>query len=340
MPNTEPPTSTPVAFDEKLKIAGKKSLVDFGLHAGVIDPREIGPLAESRPSSFKIFMDLVDPAFLMEASMKIKGCDLDVPLCLHPENQEIVLRCTAAMKKKGYEPSLYAQARPPLAEEVAVKEALSLCQKTRQKIHLCHISTKKSLQMIKNAQKRGLPVTFEVTPHHWFLDTSYFKTSGTLAKTNPPLRDAENKLGMDKLMDINIVATDHAPHTRQEKEQDIWTAPPGVPGLETALPLILTHLNQGSLNLDDLRRLLCEKPARIFNIPNKGFLKKGMDADLVVVDLHKEGVIDPAEFHSKAKYSPFEGFKVKGLPLMTMVRGKVVMEEGEVLENRGKFVYS
>lgn len=340
MPNTDPPTSTPTAFIEKLEIAKKKSLVDFGLHAGVIDPNYIEALAELRPASFKIFMDLVDASFLVDASMKIKGCDLDVPLCLHPENQEIVLRCTDAMKEKGYEPSLYAQARPPLAEEVAVEEALSLCQKTQQKIHLCHVSTKKSLQMIKNAQKCGLPVTFEVTPHHWFLDTFYFKKSGTLAKTNPPLRDAENKLKMDKLMDIDIVATDHAPHTLQEKEQDIWTAPPGIPGLETALPLLLTHLNHGNLNLDDLRRLLCEKPARIFNIPNKGFLKKGMDADLVVVDLHKEGVIDPDNFHSKAKYSPFEGFKVKGLPLMTMVRGKVVMEDGEVFENHGKFIYA
>ncbi|HMK53437.1 MAG TPA: dihydroorotase, partial [Methanobacteriaceae archaeon] len=283
MPNNDPPTSTPAAFVEKFKIGKKKSLVDFGLHAGVTDPDHIEPLSELRPASFKIFMDLVDTTFLRDASMKIKGCNLEVPLSLHPEDQEIIARCTRSMKEKGSQPYLYSQARPPLAEEVAVKKALILSQNMNQKIHLCHISTKKSLKMIKDAQKSGMSVTFEITPHHLFLDASYFKKFGTLAKTNPPLRDADHKLTMNELVNIDMVATDHAPHTTSEKNQNIWTAPPGVPGLETALPLLLTELNKGNVELDDLKRLLCENPARIFNIPNKGFIKEGIDADLVVV---------------------------------------------------------
>ena len=194
--------------------------------------------------------------------------------------------------------------------------------------------------MVKNAQKKGFPVTFEITPHHLFLNASYLDLCGNLDKTNPPLRDKEHKLGITDLAGVDIIATDHAPHTREEKSQDVWHAPPGIPGLETALPLLLTQINKGGINLDNLRRLLCENPARIFNIPHKGLIKEGMDADLVVVDLHQEGVIDPAKFHSKAKYSPFEGFEVKGMPVMTLVRGQVVMEEGEVQENQGKFVYS
>jgi dihydroorotase len=340
MPNNIPPTSTSQAFLEKRKIAEKKSLVDFGLHAGVKDPHDMGGLAELRPASFKIFMDLVDATFLQEASVNLKGCDPELPISLHPEDPTIVRHSIESLKKGGYETFLYAQARPPLAEEVAVAEAIALSKKMDQKIHLCHLSAKKSFQMAKKAQHEGLPVSFEVTPHHLFLDASYLERCGNLAKTNPPLRDEKHKLGITELAEIDIIATDHAPHTLEEKSQDVWNAPPGVPGLETALPLLLTLINQGKLTLDHLRRLLCENPARIFNIPHKGFIKEGMDADLVVVDLAREGVINPAKFHSKAKYSPFEGFKVKGVPVLTMVRGNVVMEEGEILENRGKFIYS
>ncbi len=340
MPNNKPPTSTPQAFLKKRKIGEKKSLVDFGLHAGVKDPHDIGALSELRPVSFKIFMDLTDPTFLKEASVNLKRVDPELPLSLHPEDPTTVRQSTMNMKKGGCESILYAQARPPLAEEIAVADAIALCQEMKQKIHLCHLSTKNSFKMAKNAQKDGLPLSFEVTPHHLFLDASYLERCGNMAKTNPPLRDGKDKLGISELAEIDIIATDHAPHTLHEKNQDIWNAPPGVPGLETTLPLLLTLINQGKLTLNNLKRLLCENPAIIFNIPHKGFIKEGMDADLVVVDLGKEGVIDPSKFHSKAKYSPFEGFKVKGMPVMTMVRGKVVMEEGEVLENQGKFIYS
>lgn len=340
MPNNKPPTSTPQAFSKKRKIGEKKSLVDFGLHAGVKDPHDMGALSELRPVSFKIFMDLVDSTFLKDASVNLKGVDPELPLSLHPEDPTTVHQSTINMKKEGYEGILYAQARPPLAEEIAVTDAIALCQDMNQKIHLCHLSTKKSFHMAKNAQKDGLPLSFEVTPHHLFLDTSYLESCGNMAKTNPPLRNEEDKLEIQDLAEIDIIATDHAPHTLHEKNQDIWNAPPGVPGLETALPLLLTLLNQGKLTLNNLKRLLCENPARIFNIPHKGFIKEGMDADLVVVDLDKEELINPSKFHSKAKYSPFEGFKVKGMPVMTMVRGNVVMEEGEILENQGKFIYS
>jgi dihydroorotase len=340
MPNNKPPTSTPQAFMKKRKIGEKKSLVDFGLHAGVKDPYQIGALSELRPASFKIFMDLTDTTFLKEASVNLKRVDPELPLSLHPEDPTTVHQTTMNIKKEGCESILYAQARPPLAEEIAVADAIELCQEMNQKIHLCHLSTKKSYKMAKNAQRMGLPLSFEVTPHHLFLDASYLERCGNLAKTNPPLRDVKHKLGVSDLTEIDIIATDHAPHTLDEKNQDVWNAPPGVPGLETALPLFLTLLNQGKLTLNNLKRLLCENPAIIFNIPHKGFLKKGMDADVVVVDLSKEGVIDPSKFLSKAKYSPFEGFKVKGMPVMTMVRGNLVMEEGEVLENQGKFLYS
>jgi dihydroorotase len=120
----------------------------------------------------------------------------------------------------------------------------------------------------------------------------------------------------------------------------MWDAPPGIPNLETTLPLLLTEINRHNINFADLKRLICENPSKIFHLENKGFIKEGMDADIVMVDMKKEGIINPDDFKSKAKFSPFKGFKVRGMPIMTMVRGEVVMEEGDVFKNKGKFVYS
>ena len=340
MPNTIPPTNTPQDFREKMRIACKKSLVDFGLHAGAADLSHIGELAKLRPVSFKIFMDTVDHEFLMEAFSKISGVSGDHLISLHAEDPQVVNQCTQKMKMRGSTPELYAEARPPQAEIEAVASAISLAKEFNQRIHFCHVSTRKSLKLISEAKKAGLKITSEITPHHLFLDSGYLKTYGNLAKTNPPLRDNENRLLVKNLDEIDIIGTDHAPHTLDEKKQDVWNAPPGIPGLETILLLLLTQLNQEKISFGDIKRLLCETPAKIFNIRNKGFIAEGMDADLVVLDLKKKSIIDPANFQSKAKYSPFEGFHVQGAPVMTLVRGQKVMEEGHILKNQGKFVYS
>jgi len=339
MPNTVPPTNTPHDFRDKIGIASRKSLVDFGLHAGVADLSNIEELAKLRPASFKIFMDTVDHEFLSEAFSKISGVSGDHLISLHAEDPQVVNQCTKKMEKKGSSPELYAEARPPHAEIEAVASAIALANKFNQRIHFCHVSTRKSLKLTSEAKKAGLKITSEITPHHLFLDSGCLKTYGNLAKTNPPLRDNKNRLRVKDLHDIDIIGTDHAPHTLDEKKKDIWSAPPGIPGLETILPLLLTQLNQKKIRLGNIKRLLCETPAKIFNIPDKGFIREGMDADMVVVDLKKEGIIDPAKFQSKAKYSPFEGFNVQGVPVMTMVRGQKVMEEGHILKNQGKFVY-
>lgn len=339
MPNTIPATDTPEAFKKKIKIGKRKSLVDFGLHAGVGDLSFIGELAKLRPASFKIFMDLTNSADLIEAFSEINRVGGDQLISLHAEDGDEVRHFTKLMKKEGSNPELYAQARPPKAEIDAVINGLFLARKFRQKIHFCHVSTRKSLQLIFKSQKARLNVTSEITPHHLFLDSSYLSKFGTLAKTNPPLRDKNNQLDVNYLSMIDIIGTDHAPHTMDEKGGNIWDAPPGVPGIENILSLLLTLLNQGKISFKTIRRLLCENPAKIFNIPQKGFIKEGMDADLTVVDLKMEGVIDPDNFKSKSRYTPFEGFQVRGMPTMTLVRGRKVMEDGEIIENKGKYVY-
>lgn len=340
MPNTVPPTNTPEAFCQKVKIGESKSLVDFGVHAGVSDLSFVDELNRLRPASFKIFMDLMSDDDLSEAFCKINGVSGNPLISLHAEDQQVVGECTEKMKKKGSDPELYALARPPHAEIESVKTAISLAGKIKQKIHFCHVSTRQSLELIKNAQTGGLQVTCEITPHHIFLDSSYFHKFGNKTKTNPPLRDQSSRLDLSYLPKIDIIGTDHAPHTLEEKAENVWNAPPGIPGIETILPLLLTQLNLGKISVTEIKRLLCENPANIFQIPAKGYIKEGMDADLVVVDLEKESIIQPENFKSKAKYTPFEGFKVSGMPVMTMVRGVLVMDNGDILKNRGQFIYN
>ena len=339
MPNTNPPTNTKKTFLEKLKIAEKKSVVDFGLHAGVSDISEIKKIAELRPASFKIYMDLIDDEHLLDIFTEIKGLPEDHLISIHAEDKDTVKQCTDKMKSSGsINSGSYADARPPLAEDIAVLKATSLAKQLNSRIHICHVSTKKSFDLIQEAKSENCRVTSEITPHHLFLDASYFKKCGNFAKTNPPLRNKKYALGLNDLEKIDVIGTDHAPHTISEKEKVVWEAPSGIPNLETTLTLLLTKVNENKMTFGDIKRLLCEKPAEIFNLKNKGKIAEGMDADFVVVDINKEGRINPDEFKTKAKYSPFKGFKVKGMPVMTIVRGNVVADGGEVFENSGKIV--
>lgn len=339
MPNTNPPTDTKKAFLEKLEIARKKSVVDFGLHAGVGDIKEIRKIAELKPASFKIYMDLIDDEHLMDIFTEIKGLPEDHLISVHAEDMDTVKQCTDKLKSSGSTyPGIYADARPPLAEDIAVLKATSLAKQLNSRIHICHVSTKKSLDLIQEAKGKNCRVTSEITPHHLFLDASYFKKCGNFAKTNPPLRNKKYALGINELEKIDVIGTDHAPHTIPEKEKVVWEAPSGIPNLETTLPLLLTKVNENKMAFGDIKKLLCENPAEIFNLKNKGKIAEGMDADFVVVDMKKECIINPDEFKTNAKYSPFKGFKVIGMPVTTIVGGNVVADGGEILENSGKIV--
>jgi len=345
MPNTKPPTNNVKNFKDKRKIAENKCIVDFGFHAGADNPLNIKKLASLSPASFKIFMDLFDDEMLMDILLEISELPLlngKKPIVsLHAEDNEIIRRYTQIKKdENNLSPTVYADARPPFAEDVAVSKAIMMAKEFNLNMYICHTSTKKSLNFIEKAKIDGCRITSEVTPHHIFLDSSYLEKFGTFAKTNPPLRSKLIKINLTDIYKADIIGTDHAPHTIAEKEKNIWDASPGIPGLETALPLILNEINRGNFTFDEILRLLCRNPARIFNLKNKGFIKEGLDADLVVVDMKKERIINPENFHSKAHYSPFEGFKVKGIPIMTISRGNVVMDDGEILKNKGKYVYS
>jgi len=345
MPNTQPPTNTAQDFKNKLKIAKSKAIVDFGLHAGTANPEEISLLGGLNPASFKVFMDLHDDEFLMNLFSEIADLNQstknDHVISIHAEDQEIVTRYTQMkMSENNLDSMIYADARPPLAEDVAVSKAILMAKEFSLRIHICHSSTKKSLELIQNAKTEGCKISSEVTPHHLFLDSSYLKKFANFAKTNPPLRSNVKKINLGDLPKIDIIGTDHAPHTIEEKEKNVWNAPPGIPGLETALPLLLNQINQGKISFHELRRLLCENPAKLFKIKNKGQIREGMDADFVVVDMKKDLTIDSEKFYSKAHYSPFDGMKVTGVPIMTILRGKVIMQDSVVSNAIGNHVYS
>lgn len=336
MPNTLPKTNTYTNFKNKLKIASNKSIVDYGLHAGTENIEEIPKINTLNPISYKIFMDLNTDAEL-DQIFKTISQTTDKPITLHPENKIIVEEETQKQKNQNNNEAInYADARPSQAEIESTKQAISLSQKYDNQIHLCHISTRETLRLVENIN--NTKITCEITPHHLLLNTDTFKKYGTYAKTNPPLRYNNENLDLSYLSKIDTIGTDHAPHTIEDKEKDVWNASPGIPNLETCLPLLLNEVNKGTLNFDIIKEKLCTNPAKIFNLNQKGEISPGKDADIVLIDMNKEIVVDTDNFYTKGKYTPFEGMTLKGSPILTLLRGNIIMEDNIVYENKGKLV--
>ncbi len=331
-PNTIPPTTSLESFKVKLREAESKSIVDFGINAGVVRAAELKELWASGITAFgEIFMaksmgDLsIDDDVLLKSLQVIAG--LGGIACIHAEDEQIIRE---SIKKLGNEtnPSAHSLSRPNFCEVVAMAKAIRLAQDTCVKLHICHLSTKEGLNLIEEE------ITSEVTPHHLFLSQNDWDRLGPFGKTNPPLRS-----GLDRdslwagLYKINIIASDHAPHTIKEKNQDIWSAPAGVPGVETSLPLMLSAVNRGIISLQRVVELMSTNPARIFCLREKGEIAIGKDADLVFVDLNDVKPIKNRNLHSKAGWTPFEGMDAV-FPKMTFVRGEI-MYDGEIVGEKG-----
>jgi dihydroorotase len=222
---------------------------------------------------------------------------------------------------------------PSVSESVHIARDVLLAEAANARYHVCHVSTKESVRIIKDAKRAGIKVTAEVTPHHLILCDNDIKSNDTHYKMNPPLRsenDREALIQGLKEGTIDFIATDHAPHSVNEKNQDVELAPFGIVGLETAFPLLYTELvlNQKILTLQELVDMMTRKPAESFNLPY-GTLVEGSKADLAVVDLKKEEVIDTKTFVSKGKNTPFDGRVCKGWPVATIFEGKRVYNKEE-----------
>ena len=325
MPNTVPKTNTYNAFKDKLKIAEDKSIVNFGLHAGYSTPEEMEKILELNPMSFKVFMDLETDEDLDKIFKDISSLSKKSIVTVHCEKRDIVLESTKKLSEET-EAIAYSYGRPAESEDASVAQAIELSKKYGNDLHICHLSTKNAMNMaIANN------VTFEFTPHHLLYDNSAFNEFGTLIKTNPPLREKGKNVTVGDINENSIIGTDHAPHSLEEKTKGVWDSSPGIPSLETVLSLLLTEVNKSNLDLNLIPKIFSENAAKRFNLNNKGFIKEGYDADLVIVDLNKEGVFDIDTFYTKAEYSPFDGLSYKGKATMTIVNGNIIMEEDEVI---------
>ncbi len=339
MPNTIPTTDTLKAFREKKKIAGKKSVVDFALHAGVKTQDDVDEILNEKPAAYKIFMDLHDNDELYRMFEYVSMTDK--PLCLHCEDKNLVdynIKTLSSDRKNDSKTITYSYARSALAELIAVNRAIEYAKKLDLQIHLCHISTRQTLELIREA-RTGMDISIEATPHHLFLDNSVYESYGIKAKSNPPLRDKNYNISIDNLKEFDSVGTDHAPHTLDEKLKDTWSSAAGIPGLELTLPLLLTEVNNNNLTLDEVVRLTSRNPSEIFKIPSKGAVEVGYDADITVLDMKKEGKICVDNWYTQGKYTPFENREFVGCNVMTINRGNVICDGDEVIKNDGRYIY-
>lgn len=343
MPNVIPSTSNVEGFQAKLAEASKKSYVDFGIIGVVFEENipDLVPMRDAGVIGYKIFMGetvgkLPSPSDggILDAMRVIATTGLRVGV--HAEDNSIIKYQTEKLKAAGRtDPVAFVESRPNIAEKECISRAIMFAQETGAKLHIYHMSSKEGVDLVADAKRRGLDVSAETGPHYLLLDYTFMDKVGSILKMNPPVRTKEDQKRLwEGLLDgtVQLIATDHSPHTREEKiKPNIWDAIPGFCGVESAVSLILDQVNKGKLTLNHYVKVASEGPAKIWNMyPKKGCIRIGSDADFTVVDMEKKGVIKVDELHSKNKVTPFDGFEVKGMPVATIVRGQIVMRDGKV----------
>ncbi|MBI2655647.1 dihydroorotase [Candidatus Woesearchaeota archaeon] len=326
MPNTIPPTTTTAVLEEKRKLA-KKSIVNYGFNFGAT-LNNISDIKKAKNvAAVKIYMDMTTGAMKVEDYDTIKEIFKASKLTIiHAEDINIKNAVDIFIK------SFMSKAH------VELKNQKFLSNKIKNRLHVAHVSSEKELRYAKNNPIKK-QMTVEVTPHHLFMTEKDIQTLGAFAEMKPGLKTEQDKKALwQGIHDgmIDVIATDHAPHLKEEKEMANY--PFGVPGLETMLPLLLDAFNSNKISLKKIMQLCCENPAKIFKIKNKGFLKEGYDADLVIADLDKRQAVRNDDLLTKCRWSPFEGKILKGWPVTTIVNGNVVYDNGEIKDIKAKEV--
>jgi dihydroorotase len=325
MPNTIPPITNITNFEDKSRICSSKAFVDFGLYAGVSLNRDIEKFA-NKAIAYKIYLATTTGEMLIGDYEALGGIFTAIgktqkPVCVHCEDERLINK---ASKPKSLKEHL--KNRPNLSEESGIKKVID--KKNDAKVHVCHVTTSEGVKLLENTE-----ITSEVTPHHLFLNTNF--DIGVLGKVNPPLRQPKDQEALWNALNqgaIDIIASDHAPHTLDEKEH-FENAPSGIPGVETMLPLMLSLVKHNKFQLARLINAVSERPGEIFQL-NKGKLEVGCDGDIIIVDMRKEAEISLDNLHSKAGWTPYEGFSAV-FPRFTFVRGEVVIEDWELTGEMG-----
>ncbi len=348
MPNTHPPTADLGALQIKQEAARRQAHVDYGIY-GLLDENNLDQLerlAASGVAGFKCFMgntfgDLPAPSdgAMLEAFEIIAR--LGLRIVVHAENPSIMARRQDQLEKAGRADVIaHLQARPAICEIEAVSRAIHFAEWTGARLHIAHKSSKDALDIVRQAKARGVDVTVETCPQYLLLDTTDMAKLGNVMRVNPPIREPGHAEPLwQALRDgvVDMLATDHAPHSIPEKtDPNVWQCCSGFPGVETAVPLMLTEVAAGRISLAHYVKLSSVAPAKAWGLyPRKGALQVGADADIAIVDLKREGRVRADALHSKSKVTPFDGRAVRGLPIATLVRGKLVARDGQLVGEPG-----
>jgi dihydroorotase len=339
MPNTIPPTGTAEILAAKHAIASAKAHIDYGLY-GLLGEDTIANVPELVAGGiigFKLYMGntfgkIPSPSTgaMLEAFEVVAPTGKRVSL--HAEENSIMERRQERLTTAGRsDPLAHLASRPAVVAIEAVSRAAILAEWTGARIHVLHISSAAELAPLAAAKARGVDITGETCPHYVLLSADDYARCAGVIRVNPPVRETENQKPIWNALKnglIDIIATDHAPHTPEEKTRnDIWSVDCGFPGVESQMPLMLTEVAAGRATLSDYVRWSAVNPAKVWGLfPRKGIIQAGADADIALVDLSRKWTLDDAKLQSCSKISPWNGRAVCGLPVHTLVRGRFAMK--------------
>ena len=335
MPNTNPPTSNLVEFEKKLQLAKDRMHSNYAFYFGAT-PENTQQLSQLKNlkgcCGIKLFAGSSTGNLLVDKEEDIEKVisKADRVVSIHSEDEEM-LNLRKKFIKKGDVHS-HPEWRNSETAMSSTRRVVKIAERYNKKIHVLHVTTKEEVDFLAMHKKN---VTFETTPQHLTLYApDCYDKLGTYAQMNPPLRTKDH---YDRLWTaiknnvVDVLGSDHAPHLKINKDKEYPNTPSGMPGVQTIFPIMIDHVNNGKLELNQLINLMCENPCKIFGIKNKGFIKEGFDADLTIVDMDKEVTIKNEMIASKCGWTPFHNYKVKGFPVGTIVNGILVMSEGKIL---------
>lgn len=340
MPNTSPVVDTAALVRSLQARAKEVGLVHIEIIGALTKGQKGEELAEVGDMSLAgavAFSD--DGHYVKSAKVMMNGMDylkkFDKIIIDHDE--ELSLIEEGVMNEGHRSAMLGMKGRPTVAEDIAVARDILLAEYVDSPVHVAHISSARSAELVREGKRRGVKVTAEVTPHHLILTDDCVNPLDSSTKVNPPLRGQKDVDAMlEALQDgtIDIIVSDHSPHAEEEKDREYMYAPSGFPGLETTLGLLLTELyHKGKMDLSTLIAKMTSAPAALFRL-NAGSLEAGMPADITVIDLEKEWAVDVDKFYTRGTHSPYVGRRLKGRAVMTVVDGRIVMRDGNVLASK------
>lgn len=340
MPNTKPQTTTVDALEQKRAIVRKQSLVNYGLFLGATG-ENIDAINDAKGIvGVKVYMgqttgqEIADPDEALDIMLRDLFERTHRVIAVHAED-EAQIRKNMEIYKDEDLPEIHSLIRNDSVAFTASRRAVHIAKKYSGRLHICHMSTKKEVELLKKYPDEN--ITAEVAPHHLFFTVSDYAERGMLLKMNPPLRSHDDVDSLwEALLDgtVPMIATDHAPHLKKEKLRGYRDAPAGVPGVEMVLPLLLDSVHENMIDIHNVVSFLCEGPAKVYGVKNKGQLREGYDADLVVIDMEMARTVHDKNIVSKCGWTPYNGMDIRGWPIMTFVGGHLMMENGSIVSGK------